>query len=326
MSSVLVTGGAGYIGAHIVDLLYDSGYDIVVFDNLSNGFKENVNPNVTFIKGDILNELDLKSIFENYKIDSIIHMASLKSVSESMSNPAMYSENNIIGSINLISIANQYNIKKFIFSSTAAVYGNPMYSPIDEKHSLTPINHYGFTKLYVENYINWISNFSDMKFICFRYFNAAGYSIKENLIKFRERRPENLFPIVMEVANGERDIMDVYGGDYDTPDGTCIRDYVHVEDLAIAHMNGLEYLNKNKNLTVNLSTSSGCSVLEVIKIAESVINKKINYRIAERRLGDPPILISKSNKAYDEIGWKANKSDIKNIIQSMWRIYNKKPL
>ena len=185
LSKILVTGGAGYIGAHIVDLLCDSNYSVIVLDNLSSGYKENLNSKSKFINGDIRSKTDLDSIFLNYKINSIIHMAACKAVGESITNSNKYTENNIIGSLNLISYAIKYQVEKFIFSSTAAVYGEPQYNPIDENHQLEPINHYGFTKLYIENYLNWISKIQNIKFIGLRYFNAAGYTFNQNLIKHR---------------------------------------------------------------------------------------------------------------------------------------------
>ena len=200
--SILVVGGSGYIGAHIVDLLCDADFNVIVFDNLSNGFIENLNSKAIFVNGDICNAKDIELALRKYKVDCIIHMAALKSVAQSMDSTANYTKNNIIGSINLISMAIKFKVQKFIFSSTAAVYGSPnITSPIDETYQVNPINHYGYTKLYIENYLKWISNLESIKFVAFRYFNAAGYSTKPNLIKVKEKSPENLLPIVMEVAN-----------------------------------------------------------------------------------------------------------------------------
>tara|TARA_B100002051_G_scaffold132491_1_gene125946 strand:- start:33 stop:1016 length:984 start_codon:yes stop_codon:yes gene_type:complete len=322
MSNILVTGGAGYIGAHIVDLLCDSGFNVIVLDNLCNGYKENLNPNAKFIDGDIRSKDVLESLFLNNKIESIVHMAAFKAVGESVDNPGKYTDNNIIGSLNLISFAIKYNINKFIFSSTAAVYGNPEFTPIDEAHSKNPINHYGFTKLYIENYLHWISSITPLNFVSLRYFNAAGYSFKKNLIKYREKEPENLLPIIMEVAINKRSEFKIFGNDYNTKDGTCIRDYIHVLDLASAHIKALHYLNNNCHSTIiNLSTGNGNSVLDVIGVAEKITNNKINYNFSNRREGDPPILISTNNKAKKELGWSP-KYSIEEIISSMWNIYN----
>ena len=324
--NVLVTGGAGYIGAHIVDLLCDYNYTVIVFDNLSSGFKENLNNKAIFIKGNILSQQDLESVFNKFNISIIIHMAAYKSAGESMSLPDKYTKNNIIGSINVISAAIKFNVDKFVFSSTAAVYGKPKYSPVDEKHSLEPINYYGFTKLFIEQYLEWISKIQSMRFVVLRYFNAAGYTNKESLIQFKEKNPENLLPIIMEVANKSRTSLDVFGDDYKTKDGTCIRDYIHVKDLAAAHLKSLDYLfsdNDKDNLIVNLSSNVGYSVLDVIKAVEKYIGMKINYKITQRRKGDPAELISISKNALEKLNWKPKFSTIEQIIDSMWNIYKK---
>ena len=321
--NVLVVGGAGYIGAHIVDLLCVQGYNVIVLDNLNTGFKENINSSSKFIQGDILNKNDLKLIFNDYKFDGLIHMAALKAVGDSMVNPGLYTENNIVGSINLITEAVKHGIKNIIFSSTAAVYGEPIYNPIDEKHPTQPINHYGFTKLAIENYLNWMNKMHGINYAALRYFNAAGYSTDRSLIKFKEKNPQNLLPIVMEVANGTRESFDVYGNDYNTEDGTCIRDYIHVLDLADAHIKALENLasSNSKKITLNLSTGSGYSVLEVINTAEKSTGKKIKYNVVDRREGDPEVLISSNSKAKKVLDWDPLYSSLEEIISSMWIQY-----
>ena len=321
--NILVTGGAGYIGAHIVDLLCEENYNVIVFDNLSSGFIENLNKKSIFFKGDLTNVDDLNYIFKKYKIDSIIHMAAYKSVEDSMLNVEAFTQNNIVGSINLISSAIKYKVNKIIFSSTAAIYGNPNKIPIDETHSKTPINHYGFTKLYIEKYLEWISKIENLRFVCLRYFNAAGYTEKENLIHFKEKNPPNLLPVIMEVANGTRECLKINGNDYNTKDGTCIRDYIHVLDLARAHIKAIDYLKSNKKLFVNLSTGKGYSVLDVIKITEKITCKKINYEFVDRRLGDSAELISNTIKSKKELDWTAKFSDMEKIISTMWSIYKK---
>jgi len=249
-------------------------------------------------------------------------MAAFKSVGESAGKTSKYTENNIIGSLNLISTAIRFKVKKFIFSSTAAVYGDPIITPLDESHQLRPINHYGYTKLYIENYLKWISKIEPIKFISFRYFNAAGYTFKNNLIKYKEKNPENLLPIVMEVANKSRLKLEVFGDDYNTADGSCIRDYIHVLDLADAHIKAISYLDTNDSSIINLSTGIGCSVLDIIDIIEKSIGIKIDYKISSRRIGDPPILISTFNKAKELLNWNP-KYSIDDIISSMWNIYKK---
>lgn len=318
---ILVTGGAGYIGCHIVDLLCELGFDVIVLDNLSTGSKQNLNSKAKFVFGDITKKDELENIFSRYSIDSIIHMAALKSVAESMNNPTIYTENNIVGSINLISVAIKFKVQKFVFSSTAAVYGNSeMEAPVDETHKVQPINHYGYTKLYVENYLKWISKLEHIKFVAFRYFNVAGYSTKKDLIKIKEKSPKNLLPIIMEVANNRRASLNIFGNDYNTKDGTCIRDYIHVLDLADAHVKAISYLDNNQSSTMNLSTGVGYSVLEAIKIAEEVTERSILYNLKERREGDSPILISTFNKANRLLGW-VPKYSIDDIISSMWKLY-----
>ena len=249
-------------------------------------------------------------------------MAAFKSVAESARKTSKYTENNIIGSLNLISTAIRFKVEKFIFSSTAAVYGIPQNNPIDETHPLNPINHYGYTKLYIENYLKWISRIENIKFISLRYFNAAGYTFKNNLIKHKEKNPENLLPIVMEVANKSRLKLEVFGDDYNTADGSCIRDYIHVLDLADAHIKAISYLDTNDSSIINLSTGIGHSVLDIVKITEQVTDQKIPYSFSPRREGDPPILISTFNKAKELLNWTP-KYSINDIILSMWRVYKK---
>ena len=318
---VAVIGGAGYIGAHIVDLLCEQNYKVVVFDNLSSGFKENLNVKAGFFNGDILDKSSLDFFFSNYKFDGIIHMAAFKSAGESMINSKIFSRNNIIGSINLISMAVKYNINKFIFSSTAAVYGEPLYNPIDEKHSTNPINHYGFTKLFIEKYLYWTQERSGLKYVALRYFNAAGYTGNKDSVKFKERNPQNLLPLVMEVANGSREKLNVFGNDYDTHDGTCIRDYINVIDLADAHIKALAYLDYNKSCSINLSTGVGHSVLDVINISRIITGKKISYKFSERRVGDPEILISSNYMAKQKLKWSPKVSSLNEIVKSMWMHY-----
>jgi len=317
----LVTGGAGYIGAHIVDLLCDSNYSVIVLDNLSSGYKENLNPKAKLVIGDILNKDDLNNLFKSHKFLSVIHMAGLKAAGESMLSPDIYTENNIFGSLNLISVAIKYNVEKIIFSSTAAVYGEPLYNPIDENHPLSPVNHYGFTKLSVENYLSWISKINKIKYVALRYFNAAGYTEKDNLIKYKEHNSQNLLPIVMEVANGSRSMLEVYGNDYNTSDGTCIRDYINVVDLASAHIKSLKYLENSPSCSINLSTGKGYSVLDIINITEKITRNKINYNFSDRREGDAAVLISSYNKAKKELGWAPEHSSIEKIVKSMWKHY-----
>ncbi len=320
--NVLVIGGAGYIGSHAVLELCVNAHDVTVFDNLSSGHLLNVDSRAEFIQGDILKNDDLNNVF-NGKFEAVFHFAALKAAGESMLEPGKYATSNITGTINILNKMLENNMKYFIFSSTAAVYGMPEYLPVDEKHPINPINFYGYTKLAIENLLHWYSNLKGIRFGALRYFNAAGYDM-QGRIKGLEKNPANLLPVVMESAIGIRDRMDIYGDDYNTPDGTGIRDYIHVNDLAIAHVRALNYIVENQeNLTLNLATGKGYSVLEVIKNIQEIIGKKINYKIIDRRPGDPAELIAVSNLANEKLNWECKYSDINAILQSMWNVYSK---
>lgn len=321
IKNVLVTGGAGYIGSHIVQLLCKHGYNVYVLDNFSLGRHENIDKRVKhIIEGDVRNSVDLDKAFGN-KIDVVFHFAAWKAAGESMTDPGKYAENNISGTISLLNKMIQYEVKYFVFSSSAAVYGSPEYLPIDEKHPKNPENYYGYTKLAIEENLEWYSKLKGICYTALRYFNATGYDIN-GVIKGKEKNPANLSPVVMEVAGGLRDVMQVFGNDYDTNDGTCIRDYIHVSDLAEAHLLAMNYIvNNNKNLVVNLGTGKGSSVFEVIDSAEKVTGRKINYKIVDRRPGDPANLIASSGLAMDLLGWKPNYSDLDTIFESMKPVY-----
>ena len=315
---VLVTGGAGYIGSHVVLHLCDKGYDVVVLDDLSMGSIEAVDDRAFFIEGSILNSDDLVSSLNG--VDAVIHLAAFKSAGESMSNPQKYSENNVIGSQRLLSAMIENNVKKIIFSSTAAVYGIPEYLPLDEKHPLKPINHYGYTKLQTEKTIDIYGNEGQISYANLRYFNAAGYN-KLGKIRTKERNPANLIPSVMEVAAGKRDKLLVFGNDFETIDGTGVRDYIHVSDLARAHILALDLISSNNSATINLGSERQFSVLEVIKLTEKISGKTIPYEIVERREGDPDKIYASSDYAKDILNWSAEESDLKNIIETTWQIY-----
>jgi UDP-glucose 4-epimerase len=317
---ILVTGGAGYIGSHVVKLLCDEKYPVVIIDNFSLGQRENVDPRALLIEGDILNESDLNKVF-SLDIKIVFHFAAWKAAGESMIVPEKYATNNICGTIGLLNRMMQHGVKHFVFSSSAAVYGNPRYLPIDEKHSLNPENYYGYSKLAIEQNLAWYSRLKDLRYAALRYFNATGYDV-DGRIRGKEKNPANLSPVVMEVAAGLREHMEVFGNDYQTPDGTCIRDYIHVTDLAQAHVQAMKYImNQDKDLVVNLGTGRGHSVLEVIKTAERVTGKKINYSITNRRAGDPEGLVASCTLAAELLNWKAGNSDLDTIIKSMAGIY-----
>jgi len=319
---ILIVGGAGYIGSHIGLEAINQGYEVTVFDDLSTGFKENIHPSAKFFKGSTLFEKDLVEVMKNNSFDVVINLAGCKAAGESMTNPSKYAKNNIIGGINLLKACSENGIDKFIFSSSAAVYGIPKYNPIDESHSLLPINYYGYTKLVIENNLKWFGNLKGIRYASLRYFNAAGYDPEQRIFKI-EKNPQNLIPLIMETAIRERDKLFVFGNDYDTKDGTGIRDYIHVTDLAVGHLSAIKFISeKNKDLVVNLGTGIGHSVLDIINMTQKISGKDIEYNFTDRRAGDPNIVIAGSDKAKKLINWTPKYSDLHTIIKSTWNIYN----
>ena len=253
-------------------------------------------------------------------IDGVVHLAAKKAIGESMERPEIYAENNISGSINILNAMVLNKVRHIVFSSSAAVYGMPQYMPIDENHPIAPINYYGYTKVVIEQNMQWYAQLGKLDFAALRYFNAVGYAADKS-ITGREQNPQNLMPIIMEVATGKRPQLSVYGQDYDTPDGTCIRDYIHVTDLAKAHTLAMKHImNSNQSLTVNLGTGKGTSVTEILKATEKVIGKKLNYVYADRRPRDPAILTANADKARDILGWKPEYTEIDDIIQTVWNL------
>ena len=317
---ILVTGGAGYIGSHVVYELIDQGHDVTILDDMSLGLEENIDPRSIFVQGSTHSDSDLDSVL-SVGFDGIIHLAAWKAAGESMTDPAKYAHNNLIGTINLLNACDRHGIKRFVFSSTSSVYGNPEYIPIDENHPTEPISYYGETKLQVEKNLKWFSELKGIRFGVLRYFNAAGYDIKGR-IKGRERNALNLIPIAMEVAAGIREKMQVFGDNYDTHDGTGVRDYIHVSDLAIAHMKALNYISENdKDLLVNLATGEGHSVLDVINKSKEVSGKDIPFDIVGRRAGDPATVVAVSNRANKVLDWSTKYSDLDTLIRTSWDVY-----
>ena len=275
---------------------------------------------IEFIKGDILNPVSLRKVFSK-PFDVVFHFAALKAAGESMLEPGKYATANITGTINILNQMVESGVQNIVFSSTAAVYGMPKYLPVDENHPLNPINFYGFTKLQIEGLLNWFSELKGIHFAALRYFNAAGYD-PNGRITGLEQNPANLLPIVMETASDTRKSMQVFGDDYDTPDGTGIRDYIHVSDLAIAHLKGMDYLMEKKdNLMVNLATGYGFSVLDVINQAREITGNEIPYEVVDRRPGDPAELVAVSKLAKKIFKWECKYSDIEMILESMWNVY-----
>jgi UDP-glucose 4-epimerase len=324
MEKILVTGGAGYIGSHVVKDLIKKGFEVIVIDNLEKGHKSAVKSHY-FYKVDLKDKEKLEELFKSFKIKGILHFAAASLVGESMINPGKYYENNILGGLNLLECMIKYNIDIFIFSSTAAVYGEPKIIPIPEDHPTIPTNVYGSSKLMFEDILKWYSKIYGIRYISLRYFNAAGCDIDGELGE--DHKPEtHLIPLVIKTALGQMRYVEIYGTDYPTPDGTCIRDYIHISDLSLAHILALEALLSGKVSDIyNLGNSQGFSVREVIKTAEKVIGKKIPIKEVGRRIGDPAVLIASSNKIKKDLGWNPKYSDLEFIIKSAWNWFEKNP-
>ena len=329
--NVLIIGGAGYIGSHVVREFLDRGHRVTVFDDLSSGLKENLFPEAAFVYGTILDYPALLSVcagnsvtlFGGAVFDAVVHLAAFKAVGESMAKPEKYSLNNINGTVHILNAMLETGIKCLIFSSSAAVYGQPQYLPVDEKHPLNPESYYGFTKLEIERIMGWYDKLKGLRFASLRYFNAAGYD-RKGRISGLEQNPANLIPVIMEAAVGVRKEFPVFGNDYDTRDGTCIRDYIHVSDLAVAHVLALEFIYKNdRSLTVNLGTETGTTVLEILETARRITGRPIPSSFLGRRSGDPASLTASSELARKSLGWKPEQSGIDNLISTTWEVYKK---
>lgn len=319
---ILVIGGAGYIGSHAVKALLKAGHRVSVFDNLSTGLEVNYFKDAAYTVGDILDYPSLQKAMSQ-DVDAVIHLAAKKAVGESMENPEKYALNNIAGAINVLNAMSACGVKRLVFSSSAAVYGEPVYLPMDEKHPLNPMSFYGFTKYDMEKYFDWYDRLKGIKYVSLRYFNAVGYD-EDGDVRGLEKNPQNLLPIVMETANGTREKMKIFGNDYPTRDGTCIRDYIHVTDLGNAHAAAIEYLKTAPESQIfNLGTSEGISVLEMVNKTEELIGRKINFEFAPRRPGDPAVITASAEKAGKILGWKAEHSTIENIILSTWQVYKR---
>ncbi|MBO7556332.1 MAG: UDP-glucose 4-epimerase GalE [Alphaproteobacteria bacterium] len=311
---ILVLGGAGYIGSHVVCELLDKGYEVLVYDNMSTGQSENLFEKAGFIKADILDVDSLQKAMQG--VDAVIFFAGKKAVGESMINPEMYAQNNLIGAVNVLNAMCANGVKNIIFSSSAAVYGIPQYVPLDENHPLNPINFYGFTKWEMERLLAWYDQLKGIKYAALRYFNAAGYDV-QGRVRGREQNPQNLLPIIAEVADGKRKCLQIFGSDYDTPDGTCLRDYIHVNDLASAHVLALEALFAGRDsMTLNLGTGKGVSVKEIVASAEKFLGRKLPVEYAQRRPGDPAVLYAKADKAKELLGWEPKFVSVDEIVSS----------
>lgn len=318
---VLVVGGAGYIGSHVVSALRDEQHQVTVLDDMSTGREENLFEDAPFIKASILDAPALERVFQAGAFDAVIHLAALKAAGDSMHEPEIYGHHNITGSINLINAAAAGGVRKLVFSSSAAVYGEPNYLPMDEQHPIAPENFYGFTKIQIERHLRWFSQLRGLRSACLRYFNAAGYD-PTGKITGLEINPKNLIPVVMEVAMGAREQLQIFGNDYPTEDGTCIRDYVHVTDLAKAHVASLGYLDtEDKDLVLNLGSETGHSVLDVVNMAAQVVGKPIPHKFVARREGDPAKLVASSKVARQRINWAPQYSSLESLIATSWEVY-----
>lgn len=315
---VLIVGGAGYIGSHMVKNLHQNNIDIVVLDNLSGGFRNSVLFG-EFIEGDIRDETLLNNLFSKSKFDAVIHFASFIQVGESVRLPSKYYKNNFTNTQTLLDAMVNHGINKFIFSSTAAIFGEPEYVPIDELHPKMPINPYGKSKLMVEQLLEDYDRAYGLKSVCLRYFNAAGAD-EQARIGERHEPETHLVPLVLQAASKRRDAITVFGKDYATPDGTCIRDYIHIDDLCDAHTLALRYLMDGGTSTAfNLGNGEGYSIREVINAAEKVSGKSIKVIDGERREGDPARLIADSKKIIKELGWKPQYAELETIVRHAWQ-------
>ena len=319
---LLITGGAGYIGSHAVINFLEAGYDILIFDNLGVGHIEIINTlkkigNVKFEKGDLRNLADVQKLFNNYKIDGVIHFAAHALVGESMVKPDKYYENNVVGTLNLLNTMIKNDVKKIVFSSTCATYGEPNYVPIDENHPQNPINPYGTSKLMVEKILDDYDKAYDLKSIKLRYFNVVGADSKCRIGEWHDNET-HLVPNILKSVLQESKEFKIFGDDYNTKDGTCVRDYINVEDLAYAHRLAYEYLlKKNQSDVFNLGTQNGVSVKEVFETCQKVLNKKIRYKIENRRAGDPAMLYADTSKICQILNWKPNRT-LKHSIKTSY--------
>lgn len=314
--NILVTGGAGYIGSVVVEECLRDGHKTFVYDNLVKGHKENVAQDAVFIEGDLLDGDLLRKVFRENEIEAVIHMAAYSLVGESVGNPAKYYHNNVVAGLSLLDAMRDCEVKKIVFSSTAAVYGEPEKQPVEEKDRLAPTNPYGETKLAFEHALRWYENAYGLHYASLRYFNAAGASEKCGELHDPET---HLIPLVLQAAIGQRSHVEIYGEDYPTRDGTCVRDYIHVIDLARAHILALKILDE-KSAIYNLGCGgAGYTVREVIDVASEVTGLEIPVRVTERRAGDPAVLIAGSDKIKNELGWNPEFQDLRLIVDSAWK-------
>jgi len=315
---ILVCGGAGYIGSHMCKMLAEHGHRVTVLDNLSTGHADAVKWG-TLVEADLLKPAGLDALFAQGKFDAVMHFCAKSLVGESMTRPELYYSNNVAGTLNLLESMLRHNVRHLVFSSTAAVFGMPLYTPIDEQHPTAPINPYGKSKLMVEQLLADYDRAFGLRSVSLRYFNAAGAD-PSGIIGERHEPETHLIPNILRSLRGNAAAaLQVFGYDYETPDGTCLRDYIHVNDLSLAHLKALDYLSAGgATASFNLGNGQGFSVLDVIRAAEEVTGEKVAYQIAPRRAGDPPVLVASAKKANEILSWTPAYADIKQIIQSAW--------
>jgi UDP-glucose 4-epimerase len=321
---VLVTGGAGYIGSHVVELLLEKGYEVVVYDNLCAGYRAAVHRDATFVQGDILNEEELRACFAEHTFDGIMHFASHIAVGESMEKPFKFFRDNVVGVMNVLEQAVKHDVKRFILSSTAALFGDPERVPISEDERLVPGSVYGETKHFAERMLLWMDRVYGLKYCALRYFNACG-AHPDGHIGEGHVPETHLIPLVLQVALGQREQIAIYGDDYDTPDGTCIRDYIHVLDLGDAHILALESLADGVSRAYNLGSGSGYSVKEVIETCRKVTGHPIPAVVAPRRDGDLARLVADSTKIRQELGWNPEFPHLEQIVETAWNWHKSHP-
>lgn len=322
---ILVLGGAGYIGSHAVKMLVEAGEAVVVVDNLETGHVESIDSRATFYKVDIRDEAALKAVFESHDIEAVLHFSANSLVGESCENPIKYFDNNVHGANVLLKVMKDHGVKKIVFSSTAAVYGEPKVVPISEENETIPANPYGESKLMMEKMFKWADAAYGIKYVSLRYFNVAGAD-KSGSIGEAHTIETHLIPLVLQVPLGQREAISIFGDDYPTKDGTCIRDYIHVIDLIDAHLKALNYLREgNESNIFNLGSGEGFSVKEIIDVAEIVTGQKINQKIEPRRSGDPSILIASPKKAAEILKWVPTHTSVKEIIEDAWHFHQNRP-
>ncbi|MEM7331944.1 MAG: UDP-glucose 4-epimerase GalE [Chloroflexota bacterium] len=319
---VLVTGGAGYIGSVTVERLIKAGEEVVVFDNLYQGHQDAVHPEATFIKGDLANKEEIETAIAEHKPDGIMHFASYTLVGESVEFPFMYLKDNAVNGANLLESAAKHGVKRFILSSTANLFDDPEQMPIAEDERIVPGSPYGESKYIIERYLHWMDTIYDMRYACLRYFNACGATEERG----EDHAPEtHLIPLVLEVALGQREKIVIFGDDYDTPDGTCVRDYIHVVDLAEAHILAMRALENGPSRKYNLGNGRGYTIRQVIETARKVTGHPIPAEVGDRRPGDPDILIASSETINHDLGWAPIYPELEQIIETAWKWHQANP-